>query len=85
MVALVAYLFYFQTTHTSLPKLLNFFNPPSEKPQGLIPQEQLELVEQEITVNGTKRTLKIPSGYIIEVFAEVIYRLSKIKPSGFAE
>src|SRR3990172_7176439 len=70
LTALTAYLFYFQTTHTSLLELLNLFNPPSSEPQGLIPQEQLDRVEQEITVNGIKRTLKIPAGYRIEVFAE---------------
>ena len=70
LIALTAYLFYFQTTHTSLLEILNFFNPPSSEPQGLIPQEQLERIEQEITVNGLRRTLKIPAGYRIEVFAE---------------
>ena len=74
LIALTAYLFYFQTTHTSLLEILNFLNPPSSEPRGLIAQEQLELVEQEITVNGLKRTLKIPAGYKIEVFADGLTR-----------
>ena len=70
LITMAAYLIYFQTTHTSLLELFNFLNPPSEEPQGLIPQEPLELIEQEIVVNGTKRILKIPSGYKIEVLAD---------------
>lgn len=70
LVALTAYLIYFRATHNSLLELLNFLNPSSGKPQGLIPQEQFDLVEQEIVVNGTKRTLKIPPGYKIEVLAD---------------
>jgi glucose/arabinose dehydrogenase len=70
LIALVAYLIYFQATHTSLLELFNFLNPDSGEPQGLIPPEQLELVDQEIVANGKKRTLKIPAGYKIEVFAD---------------
>ncbi|KKW05583.1 MAG: L-sorbosone dehydrogenase [candidate division CPR1 bacterium GW2011_GWC1_49_13] len=60
---------YFYQSPTSFLELFNFLNPPTLEPQGLIPQEELQLVEQEITVNGKKQVLSIPSGYRIEVFA----------------
>lgn len=66
----LAFLIYFWKNPTRFLELFNFRNPPSEEPQGLIPAEPLELVEQEIVVNGTPRTLKIPPGYKIEVFAD---------------
>lgn len=61
---------YVSRNPTGFLELFNFLNPPSEEPPGLVTEEPLELIEQEIVVNGTKRALKIPSGHKIEVFAE---------------
>src|SRR3990172_6359595 len=60
---------YFSRNPTGFLELFNFRTPPSEEPPGLIAEEPLELIEQEIVVKGTKRVLKIPSGHRIEVFA----------------
>ena len=68
--ASLGYLIYFQASHTSLIEILNFLNPPSEKPATLTPEGEFDLVPQEITVAGKAQTLFIPEGYRIEVFAE---------------
>jgi len=70
LATLGGFVIYFSATHTSLLEILNFLNPPSEKPKTLAPEEELKLVPKELTVNGNKQTLSIPEGYKIEVFAE---------------
>jgi len=60
---------YFAQNPTSFLELFNFLNPQTPGPQGLIPQEEIQLVEQEITINGVKRTLRIPARFKIEVYA----------------
>ena len=60
---------YFSQNPTSFLELFNFLNPQTPGPQGLIPQEDLQLVEQEITVNGAKRILNIPPGFKLEIYA----------------
>ena len=69
VLVLAGFIIYFKGNYSSILEIFNFLNPPSESPSTIAPQEPLELVGQEITVNGTKYSLNVPEGYKIEVFA----------------
>jgi len=69
LLAVFSYLAYSRFNPVSLLELFNFLNPPSERPATLTPEGEFALVPQEIEVGGTARTLYIPEGYRIEVFA----------------